>query len=317
MLLLRHMTQERPPVQESENTHEDTSEQLNATYEHSVAVDPKAMEDLENLERDIKFKTSDTAEAIRKAQAKKGSVIETWDPKPETKYEAPVKQASHPLRNRLMAGVIGLATMLGFQSKATAAELPEDSVKNKIENPNENIVIREGLTIREISPNERQEWNAFIDFVQAKEKEFGGLEKLDKNQALARKLFGEYQKIHPGTSINYNMVASVQYEMQKLRQSVQGFAQRRNDPNANKLMGFISEVDGFFGDNTAQSKFPFMIEDQYHNNNLVSSKNLGLVNSNLETSSKTQLKKKIPDGAKIVDNEFYEDPQTGDLVKYK
>lgn len=190
--------------------------------------------------------------------------------------------------------------------------------KPKIENIN-GIEVRAGLKIRELTNTERVDWNNFIDFVQSKAKDFGGLEKLDKgNDALARSLFIEYKKINPKTSINYDIVPSVQYEMQLLKRNVQAFEERHKNPNAKNVMGYVSVVDGWFGDNTAQSKYFSTTLNQYHNNNLVSSEDLGLLNSKLETERQAKILKSLPQNVKLeklADGYYYEDPNSGDLVK--
>lgn len=85
------MTQENPPV--IENNEEATVEQLDLMQERTVAVDPKEMEKLDDLNREIAFRTSETAEAIREGQRKKGNEIERFDPTPVSTYEIPNKQA--------------------------------------------------------------------------------------------------------------------------------------------------------------------------------------------------------------------------------
>lgn len=312
------MTEKIARIEQDENyvSHEGL---LNEVSEEDYKESRRAeKEDTEDNDKDINIRKSNIYKEIRDVLGQKETGVEPFDAK-GVSFALPPKQQDKPFLKKALLGLAFLASTLGFSSKATASGDPADSLKNKV--PTEKSLgktdNKEGLKIIEITPTVRQEWNAFIDFVHTKKEDFGGLEKLDKDQNLARKLFSDYQKLHPGTSINYDIVASVQKEMEDLRESVKGFAERRNDPNAKNLMGYISKVDGIFGDNTAQSKFPFMIETQYHNNNVVSSKNLGLVNSNLETGSSAQLKKRIPEGAKIIDHEFYEDPVTGDLVKYK
>jgi hypothetical protein len=61
-----------------------------------------------------------------------------------------------------------------------------------------------------------------------------------------------------------------------------------------------------------------MFLEAYHNNNLVKKENLGLVDGNMNPEKKLQNKKPIPKGVEIIklaDGNYYEDPDSGDLVK--
>jgi hypothetical protein len=313
------MTEKIPSV--NEFLKED-SEKLNDKKESSVKVDPVAMEDLEKLNSEISFRGTETAEMIRNAQAKKELGDESWDAKPTTTYEAPINRKPIGGLRKWAIGIFGGILSLGATKEAKAGGDPVDSLnkKTKIEKISSNTIdVKEGLKIREITAQERKDWNDFVDFVESKG--LKGSEKLDKgNDALARGLFQEYKGLHPETTLSYEIVPSVQYEMQKLRQSIQGFAERRNDPNAKNLMNFVSKVDGWFGSHTSQSKFPFMMENTFHNDNLMKSENLGLVNSNLETEKQIKKKKSLPPGVtleKLEGGTFYTDPQSGDLVRYE
>lgn len=180
---------------------------------------------------------------------------------------------------------------------------------------------KEGLMIRPLSAQERQDWNDFLDFVKAQGYE--GSEKLNTgSDALARKLFAEYKKLHPETTMEYGIVASVQHDMQQLKENVQSFAKRKNDPNAENLMKDASKVDGWFGSQTSKYKYPQMLMNTFHNNDLISSKNLGLVDGTMQTqkSGVQRPQQKIPEGAKVEQlkgGKFYEDPQTGDLIEVR
>lgn len=311
------MTEKIPPANEI------LQENLNPDQEKGkdVKVDPVAMEDLEKLNSEIEFRGTETAEIIRDAQAKKELGTESWNSEPVTVYSASPKQSpSNKFRNGIMGLKIALAGLLGLgATKESKASTPEDSLGKKplIEKVNTGgIEIKEGLKIREITPSERNDWNNFIDFVESKG--LKGSEKLDKgSDALARSLFTEYKKLHPNTTINYESVPSFQYEMQKLKQQAQGFAKRRNDPNADKIMSFVSKVDGWFGKQTSQSKFPFMVENTYHNDALISSENLGLMGADMTPEKREQIMKKVPAGKQLEElaDGFYYQNDDGDFIK--
>jgi hypothetical protein len=61
-----------------------------------------------------------------------------------------------------------------------------------------------------------------------------------------------------------------------------------------------------------------MVVNQYHNNDLVSSENLGLLGGDMTPERKAQIMKKLPQGVtleKLKDGYYYADPNSGDLVK--
>lgn len=185
---------------------------------------------------------------------------------------------------------------------------------------------------RRLTPGEMQQWNMFLDFV--KNEGYEGSEDLNKkNKNLGATLFDKFKKANPNISIDYSIVPDVQNEMQVLGESVRAFAARRNDPNAANLMTGVSPVDGWFGSKTSQYRFPEQQTVVYNNGQLVSQTNDGLLNSNLDATgvpnknaagqttsslSAGRPRKPIPKGVnieKLADGYYYEDPQSGDLVR--
>jgi hypothetical protein len=164
-----------------------------------------------------------------------------------------------------------------------------------------------------LSQTQMRDWNAFVDFVESKG--YKGSKELDvKGAGLGKKLMDEFKKLHPETSVNYEMVAQVQQAMVGVQKTAQEFSKRRNDPDAENIMGNISKVDGWPGSKTTQFKFPLLREVSYENNVVVGEKNKGLVGANFLTG------KSVPPGAKVeklAGGYYYEDPDTGDLVKLK
>lgn len=175
---------------------------------------------------------------------------------------------------------------------------------------------------KSLTPQQMGDWNKFLDFVKAKGYEGSAeLDKKDKN--LGQSLFNEFKKANPKTSIDYSIVPSVQTEMQKLKTNTQSFLERRNDPNAKSVMSGVSKVDGWMGSKTSQYRFPDIEEKNYHNGNLVSSQNLGLVNGDWKpvglTGSVNQ-SKPLPPNAKLEkmsDGRLYYENSDGDLVLYQ
>lgn len=194
-------------------------------------------------------------------------------------------------------------------------------------------------TNRRLTPQEMQQWNMFLNYV--KEQGYEGSPDLNqRNKNLGSTLFSQFKKVNPNITIGYDIVPSVQQEMQLLKENVQGFAKRRNDPNADNLMTGISPVDGWFGSKTSQFRFPEMTTQVYNNGQLVSATNNGLLTGNMTPTGLPNVnaqgksisilptdsvnrKKTPPPGVKIekvADStgrvyDAYEDPQTGDIVE--
>ena len=195
------------------------------------------------------------------------------------------------------------------------------------------------IQVRRLQPTEMQQWNQFLDFV--KEQGYEGSPELNtKNKNLGSSLFEKFKSSNPGISINYDIVPSVQAELQVLRDNAQSFAKRRNDPNAENLMANTSPVDGWFGSKTSQYRFPSLTTNTFKDGTLVESSDLGLVDSNLKPTgvgkidrwNPNSLKRnpnqnrvtKLPDGVRaetLYDENGqpkgmgYTDPKTGDIVE--
>ena len=309
------MTEKIPPLENGE-----TLENVNLeSGRESVALSQEAMEELAKEDLDNKFRQSETHRIIQDALAKKETGAEPLNEKGTVYTGTTQSKPSNRFRNTLMAFRLGLAGLLGLgATKASAGINPADSTterKSKIENVG-GIEVKAGLKIRELTNAERVDWNNFIDFVESKG--LKGSDKLGKgSENLAKSLFAEYKKLNPTTTVNYDIVPSVQYEMQVLRQNVQGFEERHKNPNAKNLMNYISPVDAWFGPQTSESKYFNVTLNQYHNDNLVSSEDLGLANSRLEPEKMARIMKNVPKGAKVeqlADGYYYENSD-GDLVR--
>jgi hypothetical protein len=171
-----------------------------------------------------------------------------------------------------------------------------------------------------LTPQNMSDWNRFLDFV--KQKGYEGSKELDTNEPLAKSLFDQYRKVNPNTTISYDIVPAVQMEMQKLRNNAQAFAQRRGAKDASNIMSGVSKVDGFFGSRTSQFRFPEMVQNNFHNNALKSTTNLGLVDGNITpVGNPVNALRRMPKGVqpwKSNDGKlYYTDPQTGDAVPYQ
>lgn len=134
---------------------------------------------------------------------------------------------------------------------------------------------------RKLTPAEMAQWNQFLDHVKSKGYE-GSADLNVKNKNLGASLFADWKKGNPNATINYDIVPSVQQEMQNLKTSAQGFAQRRGQANADQIMAGVSPVDGWFGSKTSQFRFPGLTTETYSNGQLVDKRNLGLVNADIK-----------------------------------
>lgn len=175
----------------------------------------------------------------------------------------------------------------------------------------------EGDPTPQLTARQRAEWNAYVDWLDTKG--YKGSTELDKRATgLATGLFQEFKKEHPDVTLTLDSISAVQTEMQKLQQSARSFAARKGDPNAEQLMEGISQVDNWPGSKTTSFKFPSMSLQEFRNNEMVTKRNLGLVDSSLRPASSTS--KKLPKGAKLetmADGRTYYEDESGNLVEYK
>lgn len=167
---------------------------------------------------------------------------------------------------------------------------------------------------RRLSPQEMIEWNGFLDHL--KTRGVQGSKILDKkDHNLGEQLFNEYKQSNPNISIDYSIVPIVQNEHNLFAQQAREFAKRKGDPNADKLYSDNSKVDGWLGSKTSQQYFvPATLKTI--TNGAAKEQPLGLMNGNLiPTTSKTP-----PKGVaieKLQDGYYYQDPQSGDMVRVK
>lgn len=230
-------------------------------------------------------------------------------------------------KDAIKLGVLGTAA-LGLSSKMQAAGTPEDSLTKKktenvrIEKTKDNTKV---FAFKEITPKQVEDWNAFVDFV-AKSNYQGNPELDVRGKGLAKELFDAFKEQHPGVSFDItdeDFIASVQYEMQKLKVGVQNFAERRNDPNAKTKMEGVSKIDGWPGSRTTQFKYPKIVEEDYVDGNLVARIDHGYVDADMVTTREIHTKGgvNIPKGAKLeqMSDGFYyfQDSDSGDWVRVR
>ena len=140
---------------------------------------------------------------------------------------------------------------------------------------------------RRLNPNEMNQWNQYLDFVD--KKGFKGSKDLDnRDKGLGASLFNEFKQSNPNISIGYDIVPSVQHEMQQQKKWQSDFLNRKGTP-ADDPMGNISKTDGWFGSLTSQERFvPTTQKTLNSSGQLVGSTNLGLMNSEGQTTSSMQ-----------------------------
>lgn len=321
------MTKEIPP---KTNELAPQENELKTNLENELVLKDQSEEKKENIDELI--------ESVKTELDKKYETLQQniADGKTKTQYHGISVPTKNEKKSWWKAAILGLSGILfatGAKANSPSAEdtlsrgeTKERTIKAKTSLPEKKNTVsfsegkKESLTIREVTPQERNEWNDFLSFVE--QKGYKGSKELDKgSDKLARSLFAEYKTLHPETTLDYSIVASVQKDMQDLRENVQAFAKRRNDPNAENLMKNISKIDGWFGSQTSQYGYPQMVLTTYHNDALVGSENLGVVDKNMNPEKKSTIQKtqKIPKGAKVEklkDGDYYEN-EDGDLVKIR
>ena len=176
---------------------------------------------------------------------------------------------------------------------------------------------------KDLTPQQRKEWNAYVDWID--KKGYKGSPLLDKKDTgLASSLFNQFKKENPNTTISLDHVKAVQSEMETLANSARNFEARRGNPNAQNIMQGVSKVDGWPGSRTTSFKFPDMDKTTYNNSVLTSHQNLGILNPQLKPTDSTAARALQPTVApsgslkleKMADGKYYYQNRDGDYVQY-
>lgn len=175
-----------------------------------------------------------------------------------------------------------------------------------------------------LTPQQRQEWNAYVDWLE--QKGYKGSPLLDKKDTgLADGLFNQFKKENPSVTLSLDHVKSVQNEMQSLATSAQEFEARRNNPNAANIMQGTSKVDGWPGSKTTSFKFPSMVKEETNNGLLTARTNYGIIDPRLRPTDSTKTMAAMvnpmaaPNGAKLermADGKYYYQNRDGDWRPY-
>jgi hypothetical protein len=176
---------------------------------------------------------------------------------------------------------------------------------------------------RPMTPQEMNEWNAFIRFV--KGKGVAGskdLDKRDKNRG--QELFNEFKAQHPKTSISYDIVPRAQQEFLNFQKFHRAFKEKEGIKDQDQF-DQLSPADGWFGSYTSQQELiPMTQQVTNASGQVVSSSNMGLMNGLGQPVAAPPVKRALPKGVqleKLKDaqgREFmgYQDAN-GDIVPYQ
>lgn len=109
-----------------------------------------------------------------------------------------------------------------------------------------------------VSNKVRQDWNAFIDFLESKG--IKGNPQLDSNK-LGNQYLNEFIKENPKTSLSESLIVPIQNDFQNYRKFAlerikKGEAKFGIGVNEDNFMKNLSNVDGIVGQYTSQVKFP-------------------------------------------------------------
>lgn len=109
-----------------------------------------------------------------------------------------------------------------------------------------------------ISSETMSRWNRLIQF--AKQKGYSGMEALNHDEKLRKRVFDEYNAANPDSPVDYSIVKDVQNEIQKYKQkalqAIQSGKGSYSGSNLNNFMSGTSKVDGVFGSKTSSWEFP-------------------------------------------------------------
>lgn len=106
-----------------------------------------------------------------------------------------------------------------------------------------------------ITPEQKSEWNKFLDFVNSKG--FRGNKDLDKKDTnMGKSLMDEYLRLNPQSKLSYDIVKPIQesvikdWDMMRKIQSIKGVKAINADDRK------LSEPDGWLGSLTSNGYFP-------------------------------------------------------------
>lgn len=129
--------------QEVEDTSNTTLENSNEANEqlvgsNKIEISEKAKKELEEEARDIAFRQSETAEDIRRAQAKKGKEVEKFE---GVVYQIPKGKSGNGFKNWSLAAFAGLLSLgaSAKESKNPEAELKKDTLLGKTITPSDSL----------------------------------------------------------------------------------------------------------------------------------------------------------------------------------
>lgn len=116
------------------------------------------------------------------------------------------------------------------------------------------------MTPPKLTPEQKANWNKFIDFVQAQR--MSNMNVLDqRNKQIGMTLLQKYNMSNPKQTLPIDIVPTVQGELQNYRNDLvnqwkAGKVQGDGIKTENDIMPNISPVDGWPGSKTLTSKFP-------------------------------------------------------------
>lgn len=174
-----------------------------------------------------------------------------------------------------------------------------------------------------LTPQEMNEWNAFIRFV--KQKGLAGSKDLDRrDKNLGAQLFSEFKAANPNTSIGYDIVPRAQQEFLNFQKFHRGFKQREGVQGEDQF-DHLSPDDGWFGSYTSQQELiPMVKQTTDSTGRVLSTANMGLMNGLGQPVNAHTFSKSLPKGGQLErlkdaqGREFYGYPdENGDIKVYQ
>lgn len=106
-----------------------------------------------------------------------------------------------------------------------------------------------------LSPEQKKEWNAFVDFI--KSKGLQGSPELDKrDKKLAESLMTEFAKSNPKSGLTLSLVGTIQSELIKANEIARKITGQGMASSSANLPEQLSKVDDWAGSITTRTYFP-------------------------------------------------------------
>lgn len=126
----------------------------------------------------------------------------------------------------------------------------------------------------EITPDQRNNWNDFINY--SKQQPGYGGEQMNHNSEQGQNILSGYNSMYPNKAINPNMVQSFQQDFQNIQNGSNNIFGSAGSRATKRIPGGVSKVDNYIGTKTSAQQYPNVeYEHQDSRGNVLANKKYG------------------------------------------